>query len=573
MRLPRPGPGVAIFVITWAIFIVSPVRVLTDSRYAALIGPALWRHGSLALDPWFPDRGELPYQVEAVGGHVYPWYPIGGPVLATPFVWLLAHLGLSAAGADGAYNERGDMIVQAVLAATAMAVLAVIVFKTALAVLPPRWSGVVALGSVLGTQVWSNSSRVLWGDTFLVLILGIAIWRMVLHEKGTRRLSPPLLATLLAWAYFARPTASIAIAAITLYVVLHQRRWVLRFVATGAAWLALFVVVSRLTFGTWLPSYYRMSTFGVRGFGGALLALWVSPSRGQLIFVPVTAFVAYLVVRYRRSLPLSRLVMTGLIAIAGHVVVVAAFDAWHGGHCYGPRLLTPLVPWLALLGVLGLSAAREQRAARLPVELGVGAALLTCSVLVQARGAWARETWNWNVTPDNVVLHPERVWSWRDAQPVAGLFRSPLPRTVPLYPVGGKLDFGSASAEPYLVSGWSGGEGAFRWTDGRAAELAFALQTVEPLLLEMQVQPFLPPRRVREQPVKIDLNGTVLETVRLTHPGPTTVAVRLPAPALKRENRLRLELPNAAFAAPFGLGSDSRQLGIAVHWLRLRREE
>ena len=139
--------------------------------------------------------------------------------------------------------------------------------------------------------------------------------------------------------------------------------------------------------------------------------------------------------------------------------------------------------------------------------------------------------------------------------------------------VGESFDFGSVSAEPYLLSGWSGGEGAFRWTDGRAAELVFGLHTVEPLLLEMQVEAFLPPRRVREQPVKIDVNGAALETVRLNQPGTTTIAVRLPAAALKRENQLRLELPKSAFAAPFGLGSDSRQLGIAVHWLRLRREE
>jgi hypothetical protein len=73
--------------------------------------------------------------------------------------------------------------------------------------------------------------------------------------------------------------------------------------------------------------------------------------------------------------------------------------------------------------------------------------------------------------------------------------------------------------------------------------------------------------------VKIDVNGAALGTVQLTQPGVTSLAVRLPAAALKGENQLRLELPKAAFAALFGLGSDSRQLGIAVHWLRLRREE
>ena len=70
--------------------------------------------------------------------------------------------------------------------------------------------------------------------------MGFAIWRLVLHEKGTRPLSAPLLATALAWGYFARPTAGIAIVAVTLYLVLHHRRLVLPFIATGAAWFGLF---------------------------------------------------------------------------------------------------------------------------------------------------------------------------------------------------------------------------------------------------------------------------------------------------------------------------------------------
>ena len=91
---------------------------------------------------------------------------------------------------------------------------------------------------------------------------------------------------------------------------------------------------------------------------------------------------------------------------------------------YGPRYLTPLVPWLVLLAALGLRALLERRAPGMRIELAAGAVLLACSVLVQARGAWAQETWRWNSTPNDVSLHPERVWSWRDPQPLAGL----LPR-------------------------------------------------------------------------------------------------------------------------------------------------
>src|SRR5882672_9677477 len=131
MRLRGPDPAVMIFAITSAIFLSSPVRGLTDSRYSTLVSEALFRHGSFVLDEWFGDRANLPYQVETVGGHVYYWYPPGGPVLATPFVWVLAQLGLSAVGHGGSYDSGHDRIVQAVLAALFMGLLAVIFLKTA----------------------------------------------------------------------------------------------------------------------------------------------------------------------------------------------------------------------------------------------------------------------------------------------------------------------------------------------------------------------------------------------------------------------------------------------------------
>jgi hypothetical protein len=157
---------------------------------------------------------------------------------------VLARLGLSAVGHGGSYDSGGDRIVQAVLAALFMALLAVVFLKTARLILPARWSWIVALAGSLGTQVWSTASRVLWGDTFLVLILGVVVWLLVLHETDRRQLSAPLLATLLAWGYFARPTASLAIVAVTLYVALYHRALVVSYLATGAVWIAVFVTYS-----------------------------------------------------------------------------------------------------------------------------------------------------------------------------------------------------------------------------------------------------------------------------------------------------------------------------------------
>lgn len=458
----------------------------------------------------------------------------------------MAVVGLSVVTPDGSYDERGDVIVQAALAGFFMAVLSVFLLKVSREILPSPASWIVGLGGAFGTQIWSTASRVLWGDTFFTLLVGAVVWMLVLHEKGTRKISATLLATLLAWAYFSRPTASITVLAVTIYVALHARDRFVGFALTGISWFGLFLAWSWHTFGTWLPAYYRIHSFGFDNLGTGLLGILFSPSRGQFVFVPLTLFVAYLVVRYRRSLPLSGLVTPALIATVGHVLLIGAFPLWHGGHSYGPRYLTPLVPWLVLLAALGLRALLDRRMPGTRLELGAGAILLACSVAVQARGACVRETWTWNLTPNDISLHPERVWDWRDPQFLAGLLELPQPQVVPRYPVDEGVNMAASDADRYLLSGWSGNEGAFRWTDGRAADIVFGLDRTEPLVLEMEMDPFLPPRRVRKQRVGIRLNGTTLQTLRMTQRGRTRIAVELPQARLRNENRLTLFLPDAA---------------------------
>jgi hypothetical protein len=571
MILPRSTPAVVLFLVVGVVFLVSPVRVPTDSLYSPLVSEALLRHGSLALDPWFPARDSLPYQVEKIGGHVYSWYPPGGPVLATPLVGLLSWFGLSAAGSSGSYDVGRDVIVQALLAALLMAMLTVLFYSTAREVLPPRWSWLVALGAALGTQIWTTASRALWGDTFLALLLGMVTWLLVRHESGRRPLSPVWLATLLAWSYFCRPTASVAVVAVTIYLGRYHRRLLIPYLATGLGWLAAFVIWSWLTFGSPLPTYYRMSAFSFRTFASGLLGILISPSRGQLVFVPVTVFIGYLGIRYRRSLPLPRLLGLTLIAMLGHLALIAVFPLWHGGHCYGPRYLTPLVPWLVLLAALGLRALLDRRGPWMRWELGAGALLLVLSVLIQARGAFVRETWIWNAVPDNISVRPERVWSWRDAQFLAGLMRPAMPLLVPTYALGTRIDLASSQAERYLVpGGWSGPEGSFRWTDGRTAEMVFAVERVEPLLLEVELEPFLPRWRARQQRIDVELNGQRIGSVAVDRPGAQEVSLVLPGVRLARTNRLTFHLRDATFASPFGLGKDPRQLAVAVHWWRMR---
>ena len=432
----------AIVAVTAVVFLSSPVYIFTDSHFALLLSHNIARHSDLRLDTYLAQPLDARllrhrptsrlYQVATVDGHSYYAFPIGSSVLSIPFIAACEALGLSPVRADGGYDFDGELAMQRRLASLLMAVLAGTFFLMARVLLSTGWSVVVALGGVLGTQVWSTASRVLWSHTWGLLLLGIVVLMLVAWEFRHARLRPVLLASLLAWMYFVRPVHSIAIVTITVYVVLRTRdRKVFTWYAvTGAAWLLLFVAGSYHYLGQLFPPYYlhRGFLFGttisvLKAYVFRAAGHLVSPSRGMLVYLPVTLFIGYLLIRYRKTLPSMPLTALGLANLVGLGVVVSGFRHWWGGHSYGPRLLTESVPWLVLLAILGVAGMRrapETARARRAFELAIGGALLLLSVAIHARGALSWDTVIWNFFPVDVDQRPQRLWQWREAQMLAG---------------------------------------------------------------------------------------------------------------------------------------------------------
>jgi hypothetical protein len=426
--------GAIIFVVTCLIFLVSQIRQVADSKYSMLVSESLLYQRSFALDryviPGFdPEKQIAPghgwiYHLELVNGHLYYYFPPGSSVLSVPYVALMNLFGISAANSDGTYSKRGDAIIQCSLAAILMAAYASLIFFTSRLLLPLKWSLILAVGGALGTQVWSTASRALWSDTWGILLIGVVVYLLLAHETAKHSLRPVLLASLLAWSYFVRPTNSLPIVAVTIYMIAFHRRLLLGYFATGIIWLALFVAYSWSHFGQLLPNYYLASRLNFETFGKALATNLISPSRGLLVFVPVLIFVAYLLIRYAKSVASRRLLLLSLSVIASHLIVVSAFPHWWAGHSYGPRFTTGLVPWFVLLGILAVKARLTRHEGRtwkelpagLKAELALGLLLLVSSVVINMRGATSNGTKIWNSSPVDVDVQPERVWDWAHPQ-------------------------------------------------------------------------------------------------------------------------------------------------------------
>ena len=367
---------------------------------------------------------DLPYQLVQVGERFYYFYPPANTILGVPYVAVANLLGISAIDKNGVYDARGDLQIQKGLAALLMAGLCVVIFFTSRLLLPLGWSLTITAAAAFGTQIWSTASRLVWSHTWGIFLLGIAVWLIVRAETKQKRIPPVVLASCLAWLYFVRPTFSVSIVAITVYLLLYHGRILLPFAVTGVLWLGALVAFSEYHYGQLLPPYYHSyvanNAAALASFREGLAGTLISPSRGLFVYLPVLLFVAYLLVRYHKTSQ-SRLVFLALSVVTAHVVLVSRFQGWHGGYSYGPRLCTDVVPWLALLGMLAVHSRLKYQAANpgrdsgllLWSECGVGLALLAVGIMLNGIGAVWGPASRWNIVPTHVNEDTKRLWDWR----------------------------------------------------------------------------------------------------------------------------------------------------------------
>jgi hypothetical protein len=417
----------------FAVFAASPVTQMNDSTYSMLTAQSLIQNGTPDLSryvipdfeaplPFWTIRGHHAYQLVRTNGRLLYGYPHGTSFLSMPFVALMNRLGVSAATRDMRFDFRGELLLQKLIAAFLSASLVTVLFGAASLVLTPGWSAAVAIGAGLGTQIWSTASRGMWQHTWEIMIGSLVVYLLLAAGSNASRIRPVLLATLLSWMFYVRPTGAVPVIFVAAYVFTLRRPAFKLFVATGIAWLAVLILYSLRIFGSPLPFYYYLNNdpqhVGVR-IGMGLYGTLLSPSRGLFIFSPIVSWVLFVTIRFWRRLPFRPLATTALLTAAGILIMCVLQPQWWGGACYGPRLLADAVPWLVLLAILGLAAIPPDcRNFRNPV-IAVAALLLLISIAMNACGALSPETMEWNFSgrsPDIMLdwSRPQFLAAWTD---------------------------------------------------------------------------------------------------------------------------------------------------------------
>jgi hypothetical protein len=170
-----------------------------------------------------------------------------------------------------------------------------------------------------------------------------------------------------------------------------------------------------------LSPYYRMPLGDRPGLWKALAGTLISPGRGLLFFSPVLLFALYGAVRAFKQKPVDGVGVAAVATVIGHWVVISASPSWWGGWSFGPRLFSDALPFLMYLFAIGFRAVTEWARGRKAAYLALGL-LASASFLIHLRGATSHDAnIAWNMIPNDIDQHPERVWDWRDIEFLRGL--------------------------------------------------------------------------------------------------------------------------------------------------------
>lgn len=348
-------------------------------------------------------------------------YPVLPGIMAAP-VHLAAHLFSPDPDSDA------SLMTQEKWAASLFAALsAVFVFLAAARLAGLRSALVVTLIYGLATTTFSTDSQALWQHGPSKLFLAISVYLLV------RGLETPWLAGLsgagMGLAVMARPSNALIVIAVGIYLLVKQRRQVPLYILSGLPFLALLAWI-HAEYGALFGPYANHQT--MRDWRGSIpltfLAHLFNPNRGLLVYSPVLVFAFWGMWKKIRERDALYILFSAAILL--HMALVSRFVIWWAGWAYGPRMLSDVMVFFALLMipfVERLFASRSRPAAAAFIFL----ALL--STAIHAGNVYSTRPWDWHDNP-KLEWNTSRLNDLRDGQ-IASIFRD-RPLIIPFDQIG-----------------------------------------------------------------------------------------------------------------------------------------
>lgn len=408
-----------------------------DTLPAALLPFSILDQHTLYLDQFslFIHTIENPYMFSVQRGHYVSSFPIVLPVLVTP-LYVIPYLFLNF------FHIPVDMlnpsfkiicIIMNKIAASFIAALsAIFLYMSLKNLFSQKISLFCTLIFAFATSTWAISSQNLWQHGAVELFLAVLIYLVVMNENQENQNNFFLMGLLSGLLIFCRPPDSILLIPILYYVLVHTKIEKIYFLSALILVSLPFAAYNFYFFNNLFGGYIsNISLFSfnldaiTRFFG-----LLISPNRGLLIFSPVCLIAIFGIfgIKEIKSKNMHCFFIVMAISVLCQIIVYSFFTVWWGGHSYGPRFLTGMLPFFMIFLAVYFdkftkTTWNEKRIRKYFILFAI-IILIFWSVFVQIVGAFYSPNGSWNTSPD-IDENTHRLWDWNDLQILHSFWAGP----------------------------------------------------------------------------------------------------------------------------------------------------
>lgn len=335
LRQDKKLVHVLIFLIVFLAYLSSGVQFSPDAKWSIPTAKSILNEFNTDLDEYRNYIETNDYRITYVNGHLYSYFPTGSSIIAAPLVLLFNN--------DVVISQHQD--IELVIASFLMALASLFVYLIGYHSTKSIWHSIIIVFIFsFCTSVWSTASRGLWQHGPSILIHCVILYMLILSREKPHLIQ--YISLPLAFSFVIRPTNAIPIFLLTIYVLSKGRKYFLKYILWSLPIVIPFFIYNYSIYHSFLSPYYtatRIAHFD--SFFEAFIGNLFSPSRGLLIFSPVFLFTFLgIIIKTKEK---SSICYYLLLIIALHWLVISSFPKWWGGHCFGPRFFSDMIPYMS----------------------------------------------------------------------------------------------------------------------------------------------------------------------------------------------------------------------------------
>ncbi|HSX39795.1 MAG TPA: hypothetical protein VLI92_04385 [Candidatus Saccharimonadales bacterium] len=411
-----------------------------DTVPAMFIPVTLVKEGTLYADSYYqtirqkypnPDdksfiKDLTPFYFRKVGSHYISAFPIITPLFALVIFSIPLLLGMTV--------NFANLTILAHVSAALIVSLSGGFFYLLLNnyLLKDKKMSVLLTGIYLfGTVNFALLSQSLWqhGTLELLTILGLIFLNKSYSQSKNQLGQIFLTSFFLGFAILSRPTALLIVFYLSLiFIGKHFERLkdlfnvkLLVYLLGFLPAILFFFAYNKLFYVSVANQGYADQLFSqwVFKFPEGFLGLWISPSKGLLIYSPVFIFsLVGLFLSFKRKITSSNFeyIMYGCIVVV-HTLVLGEWKQWYGGWSFGYRMASDIIPFLVLLLIPYIQSSLFAKTKKLFYLLAIVSVGIQFVGIVFFDGIWHaaydrgfRDTsWLWSIKNSEFVFDLRRI--------------------------------------------------------------------------------------------------------------------------------------------------------------------